>query len=309
MMNILITGASGFIGTGLIRLLREEPNINLFALSRNKVKSNYSEVKFVQGDILDSGIIESLFAQTKFDAVIHLAAITAHSEIVDNRFKTFDINLKGTENLLKAFNKYCNKAVFFYASTGKVYGKTNEMPITERAFANPMNVLGKTKYITEKVIDFYAQPQNKYVIGRIFNVYGEYQKDNFIVPTILKQLDNEKLILGNLTDKRDYIYIEDLLHAIKACILKKEKCSNVEYINIGSGIPVSVEDILQEIESIIGKKLFVISDKEKFRMDETSVEYCDNTKLRELMGWSQSYSLHDGLEKVIDWHLKKDRNL
>ena len=299
-MNVLITGASGFIGSGLIRQLRNSPDTNIFALSR---KDNHlvEGATLLLGDVLDYDYIDTIFLKNRFDAVIHLAAITAHSDIVDNRFKTFDINLKGTENILRAFNKYCNNAVFFYASTGKVYGNTNEMPISEKALVNPINILGKTKRITEEVIDFYAQPNNKYIIGRIFNIYGEHQKDNFIIPTILNQLENDYLLLGNLTDKRDYLYINDLLQAIRLCILNKDNCSTVEYINIGSGIPISVNDILLEFEMLLGKKLSVKQQRERMRKDETSIEYCNNSKLKKLTNWQPKYSFHDGLKNVINW--------
>ncbi len=299
-MRILVTGSSGFIGTGIVRMLRDDAGCEVFALSRKRREE--TGVKSVEADILDSDKINSLFEEFRFDAVVHLAAITAHKDIVDNKFQTFDINLRGTENLLKAFNKYCDSSVFFYASTGKVYGNTDEMPISESALVRPMNVLGKTKRITEEVIEFYAQPYNRYIIGRIFNVYGEYQKANFIVPTILSQIRNEYIKLGNITDKRDYLYIEDLLKAIKACIIQKDKFSPVDYVNIGSGIPISVGDILSEIEDIIGRKIEVQVDTSRFRNDETSIEFCKNEKLMDLTGWKPQVSLKEGLRRVIDWY-------
>ena len=76
--------------------------------------------------------------------------------------------------------------------------------------------------------------------------------------------------------------------------------SNIEYINFGSGIPTSVNDILQEIEIIINMKLNVKSDLSKFRKDETAIEYCDNKKLQSLTGWKPMYNLHDGLKETIE---------
>ena len=100
-MNILITGASGFIGSGLVNLFFMEKNVRILALSRVPKQSN-NNISYITGDILNEEFINSVFSQNNIDAVIHLAAITAHSEIVDNKFKTFDVNLRGTENLLKA---------------------------------------------------------------------------------------------------------------------------------------------------------------------------------------------------------------
>ncbi len=299
-MRILVTGASGFIGSGIVRMFRDDIGGEVFALSRSRCPD--IGITPIEADILDFKVVNSLFERFHFDVVIHLAAITTHKDIVDNKFQTFDINLKGTENLLKAFNSHCNSAVFFYASTGKVYGDTDEMPISESATTKPMNILGKTKRITEEVIDFYAQPSNRYIIGRIFNVYGEHQKPNFIVPTILSQLENKYIKLGNVTDKRDYLYIDDLLRAIVSCVLNRDKFAPVDYVNIGSGQPISVNDILHELEKIIGRKIEVQVDSSRFRKDETVIEFCSNDKLMRLTGWKQNVPLKDGLKRVFEWY-------
>lgn len=296
-MRILITGAGGFIGKKLIGMLQKDPNTEIFALSIENI--DIPGVTYYQCDILDSASVERVFSQNQFDCVVHLAAITAHSEIVGNRMKTFEINLKGTINLLNSFNKHCHGGQFIYSSTGKVYGKTNEMPISEKALVNPTNILGKTKRITEEVIEFYAQPDNKYLIFRIFNIYGEGQRSNFVVPTILAQLDKEAIELGSLKDLRDYLYVGDLMDAFMACITLPEKFANVDHVNIGSGEPACVADILREIERVTGRMLKVKVNQEKFRKDETPVEFCDHSKLTELTGWVPKHSLAEGIECTL----------
>lgn len=296
-MQILITGAGGFIGRKLIGALQKNPGFKISALSIGDV--DIPGVTSYRCDILDSEAVEKVFSENKFDCVVHLAAITAHSEIVDNRMKTFEINLMGTINLLNSFNKHCRGAQFIYSSTGKVYGKTNEMPISENALVNPTNILGKTKRITEEVIEFYAQPENKYLIFRIFNIYGEGQRSNFIVPTILAQLNNETIELGSLKDLRDYLYVGDLMDAFMACISSPEKFADVDHVNIGSGEPACVADILREIEKLIGRKLKVTVNKARLRRDETPVEFCDHSKLTALTGWTPKHSLAEGLECTL----------
>lgn len=297
-MKILITGANGFIGKQLIKEFRALEEIELYGLSRKKVNSK--EIIYINGDVLDLEFLEKIFANHKFDVVIHLAAITAHDEIVNNRFQTLFTNLNGTRNLLEAFNKYCDNSLFFYSSTGKVYGKTCEMPITEEATTCPTNILGKTKDITEKLIDFYTVPKNQYLIARIFNIFGEQQKSNFLLPTIINQLNNDKIYLGNVDDRRDYLYIEDLSKAIVACVKNRSRFSNLDYVNIGSGEAHSVKDILRELEVIVGHKIEIDIDKSKLRTDETDIEYCDNRKLIALTGWKNENTLAMGLQKTCE---------
>lgn len=296
-MRILITGAGGFIGRKLIMALLDETDTKIIALSRNSL--DIPNVRFYPCDILNSDAVEKVFKENQLDCVVHLAAITAHSEIVDNRMKTFETNLQGTINLLNSFNMHCRGGQFIYSSTGKVYGRTNEMPISEKALVNPMNILGKTKRITEEVIDFYAQPENRYLILRIFNIYGEGQRSNFVVPTILAQLERECINLGSLKDLRDYLYVDDLIDAFKACIASPDRFSNVDYVNIGSGEPACVADILREIEKLIGRELKVTVDQSRLRRDETPVEFCSHDKLTAQTGWTPKYSLADGIEKTL----------
>lgn len=296
-MNILITGASGFIGQKLIWDLSNNVVAELYALSRHSLI--IPGIHCIQGDVLDEKYIENLFRAVHFDVVIHLAAVTAHCEIVDNRWKTLNINLQGTLNLLNSFNSHCNDGLFIYSSTGKVYGMTNEMPISEKALVSPQNILGKSKFIAERLIDFYTVPQNRYLVCRIFNVYGENQNRNFVVPTIIDQLELSTITLGNLKDLRDYLYIDDLSSALVSCVNGKMDFSNIDYINIGSGKAVSVAHILQEIEDLIGRKLNVVEDISRFRKDESQIEVCNHNKLTAITGWKPKYSLKDGLLKTL----------
>ena len=296
-MNILVTGASGFIGRKLLNALAGRSDVHLFALSRRSFCED--NVEMLQGDILDGAFVQKCFAEHEFDVVIHLAAITEHHKIVDEKAETLELTLRGTLNLLNAFNDNCRGGSFIYSSTGKVYGKTNEMPISEAALVNPGNILGKIKRIGEEVIDLCSVPDNRYLICRIFNIYGEWQKRSFVVPTIIDQLASGELKLGNMKDKRDYLYIDDLVEALIACVDNASSFKQVDYVNIGSGVPADVEEIVEVISELTGKNLSVQVEAGKLRKDETSVEYCDNSKLQKLANWKPKYSLREGLKKTL----------
>lgn len=299
-MKVLITGANGFIGSNLIRKLQNEPDMEIHTISRTPFGMDAAVVSHCC-DILDRQGIFEIFEGQSFDVVVHLAALTAHEEIINNKNLSLGINLQGTENIVSAFNQFCTNAAFFYASSGKVYGRTNEMPITEEAIERPTTILGKGKYITERILDFHADAAgNKYVVMRIFNVYGGDQKENFIVPTLLKQLSKgNRLELGNIYDKRDYLYIDDLVTAIESLIYNRQKLSLFEIVNVGSGVPVSVEDMIEELKSILKlPELTVTVSQERMRHDETAVEYCSTKKIHELTGWERKFDLRAGLTET-----------
>lgn len=296
-MKVLLTGANGFIGSNLIKKLKSAPNMEIYTISRKDQELDPAITSYCC-DILDRDQIFHIFEKHSFDVVIHLAALTAHEEIINNKYLSLGTNLKGTENVVSAFNRFCRNAVFLYSSSGKVYGRTNEMPITEEAMERPTTILGKGKYITERLLDFYADIEsNKYVVMRIFNIYGGDQKENFIVPTLLKQLSQgPRLELGNIYDKRDYLYIDDLVSAIEGLIINRQKLSGFEVINIGSGIPVSVEEIIEELKIILElPRIDITISQQRKRYDETEVEYCSIKKIHELTGWERRFDLRTGL--------------
>lgn len=302
-MKILITGSGGFIGRRIIQNWKDYSGVELYGLTRKLSGSKDVEEKdkicLLECDVRNKEALRNIFMENKFDVVLHLAAITEHNAIVNHKDETFDINLYGTIHILKCINELCENTLFLYASSGKVYGKTNEMPISENAYTNPTTILGKSKQITEQVIDFYSESKNQYLICRIFNVYGEKQKRNFVLPTIMEQIDNAEISLGNIEDLRDYLYIDDLISAFWACIENRNKFKKYDIVNLGSGEPASVKDIINIIEKIINRKLEITIDKEKIRDNETKVEYCNNQKIKEMTGWRPKYSMYDGIKQVL----------
>ncbi len=208
-MRILITGINGFIGQHLGAKLVQRGHV-VVGLARNK-KCKVANIKaYYSGSVLDKKLVEE--AAKDAQVIIHLAALTSHKTMVDNKFETLEINLQGTKNVLDAFSKSKNTQKFFYASSGKVYGRIMHLPISEDHPTNPQNVLGKSKLITEKLIDFYNDNQKEFVIFRIFNVYGPGQNKNFLIPTILAQFHEGKkeIVLGDMSRLRYIGYTFEL---------------------------------------------------------------------------------------------------
>ncbi len=303
MGRVLITGSEGFIGRHLtVKLLAE--GYEVYGISLPPASGiDHPNYHWTSVDILDREKLSLYFRNSTFDAMIHLAALTTHEELTKHKERTLRINLEGTLNLLEEF-KNTESTKFIFASTGKVYGRIQELPLSEDHPTTPINILGKTKLIAEKLIDFFSsESTQQYVIVRMFNVYGPGQRDYFLIPTILSQLQdgNSQITLGNTCDKRDYIFIEDVVEAI-ITVLGKEMSENLNVFNVGSGRPHSASDIVKIIEKIFARKVTIKVDESRLRKDEFPEEFADIGKLLSL-GWSPRYDLKAGLERTASHFL------
>ncbi len=301
-MRIFITGINGFLGRYLAEKAISQ-NYTVTGLDISETCLVEGVEKYYCGSVLDKEIIAS--AVNTADAVVHLAALTAHSDIVDHKFKTLEINFLGTKNILDAYSSSPTAKKFIYTSTGKVYGTIQYLPIDEKHPPEPMNILGKSKYITERLIDFYDNGSKNLVVLRIFNVFGEKQKNNFLIPTILSQLQNSssqsgkmEITLGDITAKRDYIYIDDVVNSIILSI-EKELPNTFEIFNIGSGIPRNAEEIVNQMSKANDKPINITVNNSLLRNDEMDIEYGSYEKAEKLLGWTPQTDLFDWISTSV----------
>ncbi len=291
-MRILITGINGFIGQHLAKELLKRGDI-VIGLGQNKKCKVASVTNYYSGSVLDKKLITR--AMKDVEVVIHLAALTSHKEIVNNRFETLETNFLGTKKVLDAFSKSKTAKKFFYASTGKVYGKIVDLPISEKHPAHPLNILGKSKLITEQLIDFYNDNQKAFIIFRIFNVYGSGQKESFLMPTILKQLQQNEIVLGDIVAKRDYVFIDDVICAFILAIEKKGLLGILIY-NICTGVGSSAAGIIKIINKITGREITIKKNPHLLRDDEMKDEYGSFALIKKNLGWEPKVSLEEGLK-------------
>ncbi|MBI4091599.1 MAG: GDP-mannose 4,6-dehydratase [Candidatus Levybacteria bacterium] len=297
-MKVLITGIKGFIGQHLSRKLIERGH---------KVKGLENK----NGGVLNKILVERAIRDA--DVVVHLAALTSHKELVDNRLEALEISFLGTKNALDAFVKSKTAKKFLFASTGKVYGKIVRLPIDEDHPTSPLNILGKSKLIAEKLIDFYASTldstsspqalsidQKEFVIFRAFQVYGLEQKRNFLIPTIISQINSGKkeIILGDIKAKRDYVYIDDLIDAFIK-VVERKTTKGLSIYNICTGVGSSAGDIVRLIGKIKAKKIKIKVDTDLLREDEMHEEYGSYKKAKKELGWEPKIVLEEGLEMLF----------
>jgi UDP-glucose 4-epimerase len=183
---------------------------------------------------------------------------------------------------------------FIFPSSGKVYGEGENL--TEDQLPHPKNNLGKVKLALENILS-YRQGVN--VILRIFNVYGKGQNDNFLIPTILRQAESgNAILLGDVKSGRDYVYIDDVCLAFEQAI-KTNFTEGNHIFNISTGLSTTTKTIVDIIGKKINKNLQVVVEKSKLRLDEHSDEYGNNKKASLDLDWKVSYSIDQGIEKLI----------
>ncbi len=225
-----ITGHTGSIGRSLIR--------------------NKKNLKFIyfKKDIKKKRDVKKWINNNNFDFIIHLAAIVPIKLVNKNKKKAFNVNVKGTSNLVESIMKKKNKIKwFFFASTSHVYGSSKKK-IKENSSIKPITYYGKTKYLAEKKVKNLKKKNIKFCIGRIFSTTNSTQRQNYLVPDLKKKIKNSKndITLKNLNHYRDFISVDDIVKII--LYFSKKKTEGV--INIASGKSTR----LSKIAKIIGKK-------------------------------------------------------
>ncbi|NOZ80416.1 MAG: NAD(P)-dependent oxidoreductase [DPANN group archaeon] len=298
LQKILITGISGFLGSHIAKGLIDAGHA-VHGFSRRPC--SLASVSCVQGDILDAEKVAQ--ACEGMDVVIHLAGVTEHDALVGHPLPSFEVNLIGTHNVLKACQEQ-GVSHLIYPSSGKVYGRPKSLPIDEQHPLQPNNLLGASKRIIEHIISFTASSSDAaFTILRIFNIYGPGQRRQFLIPTILDQLamGKKKVVLGDLTVKKDYLFIADLVEAVKVVIAHPGNGLNI--FNAGSGVSSAPQDILAILGKLLGRKIEVESTRERLRPEEHYEERADISKLSAL-GWKPKVSLEQGLKKILQ--MEKD---
>lgn len=293
-MTIAITGINGFIGQHLARSLQKKGH-KIIGIGKDDDCKVFN-ISYLKGDILDKKFLETVMQNV--NTIVHLAALTSHEEIVNEKEKAEKVNLLGTKNVLDVFSKSKAKR-FLYTSTGKVYGKITYLPIDEKHPTIPQNILGKSKLKVEKLITSYKNKNKQLVIFRVFNVYGPGQSKNFLISTIFKQLSEGKkeLILGDIKAKRDYVYIDDLIHALVLAIESKLPFG-ISIYNVCTGIASSASEIVQSINKIKETSIKIKVNPDIIRKDESPKEYGSFKKTQKELGWKPKISLEEGLRKL-----------
>lgn len=278
MTRILVTGASGFIGSALCPALR---------LKNHEVETLQSR----DGDIADATTLERI---GPVQHVIHLAGRTFVPDSWKEPAAFQKTNVLGTANVLEFCRTRGARLTFVSAY---LYGAPERLPVSEDCTPRPNNPYAMSKHLAEQVCEFYTKQYGVAVtVIRPFNIFGPGQKAHFLIPHIVRQVrEGRSIQVKDLEPRRDYLYIDDMVDALVRTLGAP---SGYNVVNIGSGTSVSVRELIYTIQSVAGTALQVISEGET-RHNEITDVYADIGQARLLLRWSPKLSLKQGIKKMM----------
>jgi len=292
--KILITGATGFIGTHLIPELIK--NHKIVGISKNKIKSSKN---FTSSNVDITN--ENLKIKNKYTNIIHMAAYSDVTYCNLNPIKCYELNVKATQKMLEIARK--NDSNFIFLSSSHVYGNSKKQPILENSLCNPSTHYASSKRMSEILCETYAKTYGLDIqIARLFSVYGpKSPKSNLIFNIINQMINNSKIILGNTYPKRDFIFISDVITGLIKILNSKKK--GFQIYNLGSGKSISIEDLVKNCFTISNKKLKIVSSKEKRRENEIMNIQANISKMKKEFNWKTEISLKKGLEITYNHYI------
>jgi UDP-glucose 4-epimerase len=296
-----IFGANGFIGRHLLRRMVAKGQ-RVRAVSRNfdanLVKELTGKVDFVEADLGNPLAMAS--SLQGIDVVVQL--ISTSSPGLQNRYNVSDIqdNVIPHVEFLQSSVALGIKKYIFLSSGGTVYGPTAFVPIAESAATNPISSHGLTKLMVEKYIQMHGRVDGlDFVILRLSNPYGPgqvFRKGQGLIPSVMDRhaMGLPVQIIGDGQATRDYIFIDDVIDAIEACIVGDAR---QEILNIASGEGRTVLEVLDAMESVIGSKF-----KREYvgsRKTDVDISVLDITKARSVLSWFPKTPFRAGLEQTL----------
>ena len=280
--KILITGAEGFIGSHLVEfLLKKNYKVKAFIQynSFNSIgwlseidKKYLKKIDFHFGDVRDFKNVKK--AYEKVSSVIHLAALIGIPYSYTSPLSYIETNITGTYNVLENSLQHKVKRTLI-TSTSEVYGTPKKIPINETDQLNAQSPYAATKIAADKIAESYFRSFGLNItIVRLFNTYGPRQSNRAIIPSIINQiLSGNDIKVGNLSPKRDLVYIEDTVRGFEK-ILKSKKL-NGQTIHIATGKSISIKSLIHNINKILKSKAKVKIDKKRVRNKNSEI-FCLN---------------------------------
>lgn len=322
-MNILVCGGAGYIGSHVVRQLRNKGNEVL--VLDNLVNGHLSAIgdtPFVEADIIDKGALQQAFRQYRIDAVMHFAAFSIVGESVTRPVLYYRNNVAGTLNLMETMlENGVNKLIF--SSTAAVYGEPKELPIREDHDTKPTNPYGATKLAVEEMLKWFSQPYGlNYISLRYFNAAGaddsgdigeDHNPETHLIPLVLKTALGvlpEVKIFGtdyptpDGTCIRDYIHVNDLANAHILALQSLVSGGKSTVYNLGNGSGFSVREVIETAQKVTGKLIRVLETER--RTGDPAVLVASAERIKQELGWQPQFKdIHQIISSAWHWHRRR----
>lgn len=310
-MNILVTGAAGFIASHIIEELLKDNSDNIIGIdnmySGSKENIDFinscdkrNKFKFIDADIRNFETINQIVETNNINQIYHLAAIVSVQESIENPLLSNEVNVKGTLNILESSRLNCVKRIVF-SSSAAVYGDEPTQPKDENSMTKPISPYGYEKLIGEQYMKLYSELYNiETVVLRYFNVYGPRQSATSdysgVISIFEKKFQEGQIpnIYGDGEQYRDFVYVKDIANVnIKA--MNTAKMSG-ELICVGTGNKTSINNILEVLNKKYDKNIKATYLNQ--RDGDIKESICDNKKIKNILKINVFKQFHEGITKL-----------
>lgn len=314
-IKILLTGANGFVGQTLSKLIDRQRYTVTHAISPDSsLLSTVEADQVVSLDMRNEHALMTLIQTLQPDVVIHLAAISHVPTSFSQPILTWQTNVLGTVNMLEALHKYAPQAFLLFVSSSEVYGEAfkSNQPLAEDSPCQPINPYAASKLAAELACQQYFKQGLQGVIARPFNHIGPGQSEAFVTAAFAKQiaaieqgLQAPTLQVGNLSASRDFLDVRDVCAAYLALIDLRNTPLEQRIFNIASGVACSIQEILDTLQSLSSTSIHIALDPQRLRPSDIPFAVGNSQRLRATTHWQPQHTLATALQSLLDdWREK-----
>ena len=301
----MVTGGCGFVGSRLVRMLVRQGAGEVVVLDDCSlgVPENLGpardQVKIVKVDVRDSSAVVEAMTSLRPDTVIHLAAIHFIPACDADPKRCVDVNVGGTQSILDGCAESEVKAVVL-ASTAAVYASPIRRRTTRDRKSPQIDIYGLTKLWSEQLGGLFNSRTNIPVgVARLFNVFGPGETNPHLIPAVIRQAERgDELRLGNLSTKRDYVFVDDVAGGLIKLADRVRETGSMT-CNLGREEAVDGVALVRAIGELMGRALNVVTDPARVRESDRPLLLSNCARAHELLEWSAVTTLRSGLAAAV----------
>lgn len=322
---VLLTGGTGFVGRRLApslaarfpghrRVILGRPEHSALKVSPAECVSPGWETILL--DMTDEAALDSAVEALKPSVVIHLAAQSSVGDVARFAETTWRVNFCGTFALARAVARVSPRCLFFFSSSGEVYGSSFLAgPAIEQTAAAPLNGYSLSKLAAERILQDLLPAECRLVIARAFNHTGPGQDDRFVLPSFAGQIARAELgkttpviHVGNLDASRDFLHVDDVISAYMSLIGLGEDLPPRTLVNVASGQPSKLRDVLDMMLKRSTRPLTVKTDPRRLRPSDIPSAVGNASAIQALTGWHPTKNMTDIITDLLDWSRATERS-
>lgn len=319
-MRVLITGVSGFAGSFLADYLwqqkqlpaqkQTQTDLEVWGVSQSSEvpRSPDARINLFRGDLTDPRFTANLVSKVSPDRIYHLAAQAFVPISWQDPWATLENNIRAQTNLLHAAVQNHSRARILIVASQEEYGRVTpaDLPLNEDTPLRPDSPYGVSKITQDYLgLQYFISHQMHIVRVRPFNHIGPRQNERFVVANFAKQvaemevgLREKKLCVGNLNAQRDFTDVRDM---VRGYVLALEQGLAGEVYNLGSGIPRTIQSVVETYQRLARVPFEIEYDPQRMRPSDTPISYCDATKIKNATGWVPEIPFEQTLADTLEY--------